>query len=122
VPESVSWDYLAAPQPAPSGARAWSKILEYLNDAATGLAEGAKNTTLHFGVPVLAETLNKYPDSRYWLRTHRFNDLERRMACWLDPSLDPRWDAVIEGDPELKRKLQKSRSNVRQMKYRSLGT
>jgi Dyp-type peroxidase family len=69
------------------------------------LFHGATKFTLQTVLTGLAKLLSRYPEARFWLQTKRFSDLERHVAYWLQPTLDPRLDVLIEDDPSLGRKL-----------------
>jgi len=73
--------------------------------------EDAKSATLRAGLPSLTQFLGRAPEARFWLQTKRFTDLERRIAYWLQPALDPRFTAAIEADPELARKIHDQGTN-----------
>ena len=62
-------------------------------------------------LPRLAEKLSSYPEARFWLQTPRFTDLERRVAYWLQPALDPRFAGAVEANPEFARQLQSAGSD-----------
>ncbi|MEN3370746.1 MAG: hypothetical protein V7609_2889 [Verrucomicrobiota bacterium] len=66
------------------------------------LIAGATGAAL---LPKLAEKLSHHPEARFWLQTPRFTDLERRVAYWLQPALDPRFAGACEAYPEFARKL-----------------
>jgi hypothetical protein len=105
---SISQKTLADASGIETAGEIWPKMFGSVYDAAMGYLEGAKNKTLGVGLPALAEMLVKYPDTKFWLRTQRFSNLERRMAYWLQPVLDPRLGNVVKGDAKFKSKLEKA--------------
>jgi len=74
----------------------------------SALATIGSQFTLGAGLPLLAEWLSKYADAAMWLRTPRFTDLERRLAYWLAPVLDPRLADVSRADSKLAGALRSS--------------
>jgi|GEM_PF-5889665 len=105
---SISPETLAATGGSETGGPSWPGILGQVYVIARGFLEGTKSVTLRVGLPALAEMLGKHPDCKFWLRTQRFSDLERRMAYWLQPAFDPRLDKMVANDTKFKNKLQKA--------------
>jgi len=56
----------------------------------------------------LAEGLSDSSEARFWLPTKRFSELERRVAYWLQPSLDPQLSPITETDPNFEQNLSRA--------------
>ncbi len=69
------------------------------------ILDSVSKFTLHGALPVLARQFALHPEVRHWLQSDRFDDVERAVAYWLQPTLDPRLSFLLEANPELARTI-----------------
>jgi hypothetical protein len=102
----VKWlGVLPAPEAGPSSTLGKSlKPLAGFFSTARKFWGGVKMSALRGELSQLADLL-RHPKAGFWLESKRFTDLERRIAYWVEPSLDPRFAAVMKADPEFAKKL-----------------
>jgi hypothetical protein len=81
-------------EPADSPRLPWDKLSGILG----GVFDQAATVTLQSGIRHLSSLLANTPDAREALDTPYFNAMERRLACWLQPAVDPRLPAEVLND------------------------
>lgn len=69
--------------------------------AGAGLLEAFAGGALGFALQTIAKTLAQMPMAGYLLYSHRFTDLERRVAQYAYPLVDLQLQKLIEGDEAL---------------------
>jgi hypothetical protein len=84
----------------PGWLQAWGLTPSLVDDLAQG--------TLVVGLPMLSKLLKRRPDAADQLYSKRFTDLERRVAQYVYPLVDPQLRELAEASPGLREKLKAS--------------
>jgi hypothetical protein len=69
------------------------------------LAAGLTGVGLEVALPLLAKVLAQLPEAGILIGSRRFTDVERRIAQYVDPLVDPQLRALVEGDDAMKSEL-----------------
>jgi hypothetical protein len=65
-----------------------------------------RDTALQAAVTQLTKQLRNDPTASHWLRTRRFTDLERSLAYWIRPEINPQLAGVFAESPELAKRVE----------------
>jgi hypothetical protein len=81
-------------------------VFGFLVDLAGKFFNVLRDTALKSVVGTLSNRLRSDTHARYWLQTRRFTDLERAIAYWIRPEINPQLAGVIEEAPELEKRFE----------------
>lgn len=102
VPKPVEIDPTA---PRSSGLSGFFSLVEgFVSKAVTWL----RDTALEVSVTQLTKRLRSDPTAHHWLRTRRFTDLERSLAYWIRPEINPQMAGVFVEAPEIEKRVEEA--------------
>jgi hypothetical protein len=96
---------ISAAEPSSPWEKKLKRLAEFFKRTSKTFFKSVKTATLQGQLSNLAELLSRHPKAGFCLESQRFTDLERRIAYYVQPSIDPRFAAAIEANPELAKKL-----------------
>jgi len=100
-PKAVESDPLA-----PKSSGGLSGVIKAIGGIVDRFKTWVRDTALKAGVTQLATRLRSDPTARHWLSTPRFTDLERSLAYWIRPEINPQLAGVFEEAPELAKSVE----------------